>query len=164
MASDPDDHREKLPDPRDGNFQPAGPARGEDISPSKTEFRGPLAHLSERPDNVMSQPVAGPQDNVTIYVAPEPQKSTTVGAWTDKQRARLAQRIAELITSDPNPPIAIARMFEQGVADGMQDDPFATEEVPDTKVPQTVVCDICGALVASISKHELFAHPTDEGE
>lgn len=45
MPSEEGERHESLPNPTDGEYRPGGPAKGEDISPSKTDFQGPLAHL-----------------------------------------------------------------------------------------------------------------------
>ncbi|NNM31687.1 MAG: hypothetical protein HKO53_01390 [Gemmatimonadetes bacterium] len=104
--------------------------------------------------------------HVTFYSGGEDDDlgSDTVDSWTPKMRERLKGAISRVLSSSDDPAGDIARMFERGVAMGTQDDPFEQRDggaAAQATAAPTSVCDVCGAVVADLEKHESFAHPDE---
>lgn len=101
------------------------------------------------------------------FYEPEEEFEDKVDGWSDKQRERLVAAFTRVISAASSTDEAareVARMYERGVAMGTQQDPWAESpgSVPaeaQPEAPPAAVCDLCGAIVADLEKHEQFAHP-----
>lgn len=100
--------------------------------------------------------------NVHVYEPPEDLGPTRMDSWTDAQRQRLVKHLTRIIGQAGDAGAAaevVARMFENGVAMGVQDDPF--ESGSQDRHTSPVVCEVCGAMVADLDKHLSYAHPEE---